>query len=169
MCVQSREGVDSRWGVETQTRGAVWAQDPPHLPARATSCPAVHGPGVRTCPSCVGWGRGSRTSSPTFYSYKDSRALGHQLTPPGRGCPLQRPTVRAPVGTATCGQMLPSGHAGNHCPRAPESPAGPHLQGRRPWAQLPSLAQAGLLQGGGARGTALPGGTQAGGPDQRDR
>lgn len=37
----------------------------------------------------------------------------------------------------------PSWHTGGHCPRAPESSASPHSQGRRPQAQPPAQARQG--------------------------
>lgn len=155
--------------------GAVRAQVPPP-PTSAPQVPSCcAGPGVRTHPSCAECGHGGHTSSPTFYSYKDSRACDTSwyLQQDAACCaglpPPERPTVRAPAETSTCSQMLPSGHVGSRYPRAPESPAGIHLQGRRPRAQPPGPARAGLLWGGSARGTALPSGARAGGPDQRER
>lgn len=166
-----------------RAQGGTWRRRPwaqsvrKSLPAasapQVTSCCA--GPGVRAHPSCAECGHSGHTSSPTFYSYKDSRACDISWYPQqdaaccvGPPLPERRP-VWAPAGTSTCSQMLPSGHVGSHCPRAPESPAGTHLQGRRPRAQPPGPARAGLLWGGSARGTVLPGGARAGGPDQRER
>lgn len=50
------------------------------------------------------------------------------------GPPPQAGTARAPGGRSTCGQMPASGCTGGR-PRAPESPAGRHLRGRRPQAR----------------------------------
>lgn len=152
---------DSGRAWPSASPGSAWAQEgsgdadhrcrvcasPTHLPACRVASSA-HSPPARAHPSWAGWvtaatqalqpfirTRTQEQMTPVDTVQQDTAGLATARPATVPGPPPQAGTARAPGGRSMCGQMLASGCTGGRRPRAPESPAGRHLRGRRPQAR----------------------------------
>lgn len=147
-------------GLGAMPLGAVRAQPDPAAPDAARAHL------LRAPASCAGRGHHSRKSSPTFYSYEDSRACDASRRRAGGhsrpGCRLASDCT--PPHTQAHREGTPMGSQASAAPEPPRvGLACAYWEGGlRPG---PLVWQEQLLRGGRAWGTVLPCGAQTGGPD----